>query len=112
MVKLPGAIVVAVILVIGHESFTRMATPGALDLRKLKYILRGVAFWYSCSVSIEVLVSSRRKRLEWALLILFYKFLVFFLSPREQTFHEVSLMSSSGDFELEVFSSIIWIACC
>ena len=36
-------------------------------------------------------------------------FLVFFLSPREFTFQEVSLISSSGDFEWEVSSSIILV---
>ena len=55
-------------------------------------------------------MSSRRKRLEWGFLMLLYIFFVFFLSPREQTFQEVSFMSSSGDFEWEVVSTIILVA--
>ena len=34
-VRLPGTIVVAVTFVMGHESFTRIATPRAFDLREL-----------------------------------------------------------------------------
>ena len=44
LVNLLGTIVVAVTFVMGQESFTRMATQQALDLRELKYILWGVAF--------------------------------------------------------------------
>ena len=98
-------------MVIGHESFTSMAIPQAFDLRELKYILWGVAFLISFSVSIEVLVSSRRKGFEWDLLMLLRNILVFFLSPREQTFQEVSFLSSSGDFKVEGASSIILVAC-
>ena len=60
-VRLPGTNIVAFTLVIGHESFTSIATPWAFDLKELKNILCGVAFWYSASVSVEFLVSSRRK---------------------------------------------------
>ena len=81
-VRFPGTIIVAFTLVIGHESFTSMATPWALDLKEFKYILWGVAFWYSGSVSIEVLVSSRRKILEWDLFMLLYRFRLFFVSKR------------------------------
>ena len=56
-------------------------------------------------------MSCKRKRFEWDFLMLFKIFLDFFLSPREHTFQDVSLILSSGDFELEVFSSIIWVAC-
>ena len=55
-------------------------------------------------------MSSRTKMFERSLLILLNNFLVFFLSPREFTFQEVSLTSSSGDFEREVSSSIILVA--
>ena len=98
-------------LVIGHDSSISMDTPQAFDLSELKNILWGVVFWYSCSVSIEILVPSRRKILEWDLFMLFNKFFVFFYSPREQTFQDVSFILSSGDFELKGFSSIIWFAC-
>ena len=78
---------------------------------RVKWILWGVFFWMFFSVSVEVLVSCRRKRFEWDFLMLFKIFLDFFLSPREHTFQDVSLILSSGDFELEIFSSIIWVAC-
>ena len=47
---------------------------------------------------------------EWDLLILLYIFFIFFLSPREHMFQEVSFITSSGDFEGEVVSSIIVVA--
>ena len=38
LVRFPGTTIVALMLVIGHKSFTSIATPRALDLRELKYI--------------------------------------------------------------------------
>ena len=79
LVRFPGTIIWEDTLVMGHESFTSMAIPRAFDLRELKYILWGVAFWISCSVSIDVLVSSRRKRFEWDLLMLLKRFFFYHL---------------------------------
>ena len=55
-----------------------------------------------CSVSADVLVSTRHMMFEGSQLSLFSMFLVFWGSPSELTFQEVSLTSSSRDIKVKV----------
>ena len=98
---------VDLISVVGQESFTRMVTPLAFEACELKNIFCGVHFWWSLSVCRDVRVSSRTNRFEGDLFILLCIFILLDLSPNELMFQEVILIVSSGDFEGEVFSSIV-----
>ena len=58
-----------------------------------------MALWYSLSVSIDVVVSSKMNKFDADLFILLWILPILPLSPKEQMFQDVNLISSSGDFE-------------
>ena len=70
LVRFPGTMLVAVISVMGQDSFITIATPLAFEVQELKYILCAEFFWQSFSASFDVLVSSSKKKFDLDLLIL------------------------------------------
>ena len=70
LVRFPGTMLVAIISVMGQDSFITIATPLAFEVQELKYILCAECFWQSYSASFDVLVSRSKKMLDRDLFIL------------------------------------------